>query len=197
MKRLFPALLTVLMLLTAASGLAAFDQKGLASWYGGKFQGRLTANGEVFDTNQLTAAHKTLPFGTIVRVTNMENNESVEVRINDRGPFVEGRIIDLSRAAAEAIGMTGLGVAEVRIKTVEKVKDNSTFIVQVAAFSVADNAASLKEKLLAEGLKPSFEQLENGIIRVVFRDIEAGSLDSLTNRLAELGYTNLLVRKNG
>ncbi|TVR05053.1 MAG: septal ring lytic transglycosylase RlpA family protein, partial [Spirochaetaceae bacterium] len=71
---------------------------GLASWYGGKFQGRLTANGEVFDTNQLTAAHRTLPFGTIVRVINPVSEQQVVVRINDRGPFVEGRVIDLSRA---------------------------------------------------------------------------------------------------
>ena len=68
-------------------------EEGLASWYGGKFQGRKTASGERFDTNKLTAAHRTLPFDTVVKVTNLENNRSVEVRINDRGPFVEGRII--------------------------------------------------------------------------------------------------------
>lgn len=92
---------------------------GYASWYGGKFHGRLTANGETFDTYKLTAAHRTLPFHTIVKVTNLKNGKSVEVRINDRGPFVRGRIIDLSKAAAEAIDMTGDGVARVRLEVVQ------------------------------------------------------------------------------
>jgi rare lipoprotein A len=83
-------------------------QTGIASWYGPGFQGRRTANGERFDTNQLTAAHKTLPFGTRVRVTSLVNGKEVVVRINDRGPFIAGRIIDLSRAAAQAIGLSGV-----------------------------------------------------------------------------------------
>ncbi len=97
----------------------AFIQSGYASWYGGKFQGRKTASGEIFDTNKLTAAHKRLPFGTHVEVTNLANGKSVVVRINDRGPFVEGRIIDLSRAAAVRIDMLGSGVAEVKIRVVD------------------------------------------------------------------------------
>ena len=80
---------------------------GLASWYGPGFQGRRTANGEKFNTHALTAAHKTLPFGTWVRVVNKRNGRSVVVRINDRGPYVRGRIIDLSHAAARAIGFSG------------------------------------------------------------------------------------------
>ena len=83
-----------------------FEQTGTASWYGDKFHGRRTANGERYDMYAFTAAHKTLPFGTILRVTNIENNRSILVRINDRGPFVRGRIIDLSRAAAGEIGVT-------------------------------------------------------------------------------------------
>ena len=89
-----------LLLLCALVPLAA--EEGLASWYAGKFQGRKTASGEIFDTAKMTAAHKTLAFGTRVRVRNLANEKEVVVRINDRGPFVEGRIIDLSRAAAEA-----------------------------------------------------------------------------------------------
>lgn len=92
------------------------QQTGLASWYGPGFAGRLTANGEVFDPSQLTAAHKELPFNTLVRVTNQWNQRSVVVRINDRGPFRPGRIIDLSRAGAEAIGMIGAGVAQVTVE---------------------------------------------------------------------------------
>ncbi|UCF96601.1 MAG: septal ring lytic transglycosylase RlpA family protein, partial [Spirochaetaceae bacterium] len=111
-----PSWILPLFFLLFAATLFAFEQQGLASWYGGKFQGRQTASGEIFDTNKFTAAHKTLAFGTIVKVTNLENEKSTVVRINDRGPFIPGRIIDLSRAAAAAIGLAGQGVAEVRIE---------------------------------------------------------------------------------
>jgi peptidoglycan lytic transglycosylase len=83
--------------------------KGVASWYGPGFHGKKTANGERFNTNDLTAAHKTLPFGTKVRITNERTGKSVVVRINDRGPYAHGRVIDLSKAAAEAVGIEGVG----------------------------------------------------------------------------------------
>jgi rare lipoprotein A len=83
-------------------------QRGHASWYGPGFHGRRTANGEVFNTNALTAAHRTLPFGTRVRVVNEKTGRSVIVRINDRGPFIKGRVIDLARSAAQQIGMAGV-----------------------------------------------------------------------------------------
>ena len=89
---------------------------GLASYYANKFHGRKTASGEVFDKNKYTAAHKTLPFGTELRVINLENNKSVDVRVNDRGPFVKGRIIDLSPAAAGKIDLMQAGVVAVRIE---------------------------------------------------------------------------------
>ncbi|MGH8831835.1 MAG: septal ring lytic transglycosylase RlpA family protein [Polaromonas sp.] len=88
-------------------------ERGQASWYGPRFHGRRTANGERYDMHALTAAHKTLPFGTLVRVRSLVTGREVDVRINDRGPFGPGRVIDLSRAAAEALGMLGLGVKEV------------------------------------------------------------------------------------
>jgi rare lipoprotein A len=91
---------------------------GMASWYGPGFAGRRTANGEVFDPSLLTAAHQTLPFDTRVRVTNLSNGRVTEVRINDRGPFKANRIIDLSRGAAEQIGLVGAGVARVRVEVV-------------------------------------------------------------------------------
>lgn len=90
-------------------------ERGAASWYGLKFHGRRTASGERFDMNDFTAAHRTLPFGTLVRVRSLVNGREVEVRINDRGPHVAGRIIDLSRAAAEALGMLGLGMKPVTL----------------------------------------------------------------------------------
>lgn len=95
-------------------------QSGVASWYGGNFHGRKTANGETYNMNEMTAAHKTLPFGTRVRVTNTRNGDSVVVRINDRGPFIAGRIIDLSRAAASEIGVTSSGVAPVKVAILGK-----------------------------------------------------------------------------
>ena len=90
--------------------------KGVASYYADKFQGRRTASGELYDRNKLTAAHKTLSFGTMVRVTNLENGRSVTVRVNDRGPFVKGRIVDLSYSAAKKIGMIDRGLADVKIE---------------------------------------------------------------------------------
>lgn len=101
---------------TIASENRGAGTVGNASWYGGKFQGRTTANGERFDMNQLTAAHKSLPFGSKVRVTNPATNDSVVVRINDRGPYVGNRVIDLSRAAAKAVRIIDRGVAPVKLE---------------------------------------------------------------------------------
>jgi len=91
-------------------------ETGLASWYGPKFHGKLTASGEVFNQEKFTAAHPTLPWGSRVKVTNLANGKSVDVRINDRGPFGKGRIIDVSRAAARALGMVGRGITTVRVE---------------------------------------------------------------------------------
>ena len=94
----------------------AYDETGIGSWYGDEFAGRLTANGEIFDPSKVTAAHKTLPMPSVVRVTNLENGKSLVVRINDRGPFVAGRVIDLSREAARLIGYRDEGLARVRVQ---------------------------------------------------------------------------------
>jgi rare lipoprotein A len=98
------------------AGFRSETETGYASFYADKFEGRKTANGEIFNQSKLTAAHKKLPFGTQVMVTNLANGRSVQVRINDRGPFVSGRIIDLTKAAAKEIDMLGAGVARVRIR---------------------------------------------------------------------------------
>jgi rare lipoprotein A len=131
---------------------AGFIQVGDASWYGGKFHGRKTANGETYDMHKMSAAHKILPFETIVKVENLTNNKSTVVRINDRGPFVKGRIIDLSYAAAKDIGLVGPGVARVRItalKNDEKtpVIGDGLFTVQVHSFTERNNAETLVKKL--------------------------------------------------
>jgi len=110
-----PALPSPVVLAAAKADRRKRAQVGIASWYGGRHQGRLTASGEVFDENLLTAAHRTLPLHTRARVTNLENGCSVIVRVNDRGPYVQGRVIDLSARAAEALHMTQKGLALVRI----------------------------------------------------------------------------------
>lgn len=96
----------------------AYDATGVASWYGPGFDGQATANGETYDMNELTAAHKTLPMPSIVRVTNLDNGRSIKLRVNDRGPFVDGRIIDVSRRAAQLLGFYGAGTARVRVEIV-------------------------------------------------------------------------------
>jgi rare lipoprotein A len=97
---------------------AGFEEVGLASWYGAPHHGRRTASGEVYDMNQMTAAHKTLPFGTLLLVTNRDTSRTAEVRINDRGPFVKGRILDVSYAAARRLGVIAEGVFPVRLRII-------------------------------------------------------------------------------
>jgi len=101
-----------------ASGLKELE-RGQASWYGSRFHGRRTASGERYDQHALTAAHRTLPFGTLVRVRSLATSQEVDVRVTDRGPFTRGRVIDLSRAAAKALGMMGVGVKQVSLHIVE------------------------------------------------------------------------------
>ena len=95
-----------------------YEERGIASWYGHPYHGRATASGEIYDMEKLTAAHPRLPFGVTTRVVNLANGKSVEVRINDRGPFVKGRIIDLSRAAARQIDLLAPGITPVRLKVI-------------------------------------------------------------------------------
>ena len=109
----------------------SYNETGLASWYGDKFHGKKTANGEVYDQMQMTAAHKTLPMPVMARVTNLENGKQIVVRINDRGPFVRGRIIDLSSRAAEVLDFRNSGVAKVRVEYIGKA-DKETRIVKKA-----------------------------------------------------------------
>jgi len=105
-------------------------ETGPASWYGPKFHGKLTASGEVFHQEKFTAAHPTLPWGSRVKVTNLDNGKSVDVRINDRGPFGKGRIIDLSRAAARALGMVGRGITTVRLEWLSDSEKTNELVLQ-------------------------------------------------------------------
>lgn len=182
--------------ITLPAALAAHEMEGIASWYGGKFQGRLTANGEIFDTNDLTAAHRTLPFDTEVLVTNTVTGNSVVVRINDRGPFIDGRVIDLSRAAASRIGIvsTGVGPVELEILRWGEIDEDAT--IQVASFSKRGNAEAVIERLRAYNLAPQLEHdAARGLHRVVIVDIPNNEVDLLRARLAALGYGNVLIRR--
>ena len=132
---------------------AGETETGVASWYGEPYHGRRAANGEIYDMEQLTAAHRTLPFDTWVRVTNQANGRSVDVRITDRGPFVGDRIIDLSRAAAREVAMLGPGLAQVRIvilQAPESAPVLGLFGVQVGSFRNKDSALLLRERLMRQ-----------------------------------------------
>jgi rare lipoprotein A len=125
-----------------------YMEEGVASWYGVPFDGHRTSNGEIYDMHAFTAAHRTLPFGSMVRVTNLRNGMQTEVRINDRGPFVANRIIDLSLSAAQAIQMVGPGTASVRLEVISGPSPTQGFFgVQVGAFANRDNADRLQAQL--------------------------------------------------
>lgn len=162
-----------------------FVQLGKASWYGKKFHGRPTASGQIYDMYKKSAAHKTLPLGTYVRVINISNNKQITVRVNDRGPFVKGRIIDLSYAAAKEIGLVGPGTAKVKVvalgkevgelksslgtKPVVEIRDMEVgeFTIQVGAFTNRDNALRL-----ADRLKVIFDYVET----IVYDDEDKGTI---------------------
>ncbi len=141
-----------------------FRQRGLASWYGRKFHGRKTSSGEVYNMYAMTAAHKILPLGTLVKVRNLDNKKTIQVRINDRGPFIRGRIIDLSYTAAEKLGVVGPGTARVEVIALSSRQGKNSgssrkktrapvdyfkghFTLQIGAFSDLDNAQELKIRL--------------------------------------------------
>jgi rare lipoprotein A len=130
---------------------AGYTEEGNASWYGVPFNGRRASNGEIYDMYKLTAAHRTLPFETIVRVTNLNNGKSTVVRITDRGPFVDNRIIDLSLAAAREVDSVGAGVVPVRVEVLSPGVDPNVgfFTVQIGAFRDHENAERLRERLSA------------------------------------------------
>jgi rare lipoprotein A len=136
-------------------GKPALTEVGLASWYGPPYAGRKGADGSVYDQNAMTAAHLTLPLGSLVRVTNLTNDQTVTVRITDRGPFVRGRIIDLSLAAAKATGIYRMGVAKVRLEEYmpppkPNVPPGGRWCVQVGAFEREKDAMKLKDDLLRQ-----------------------------------------------
>ncbi len=179
----------------------AFIQTGIASWYGPDFQGRNTANGEVYDMNKMTAAHKSLPFNTQVIVENQTNGKRIQLRINDRGPYAKNRVIDLSRAGAEAIEMIGPGTAPVKIFVLDDGTGNvypttPHYTVQLGSY---DNRAIAEQKS-AQILSSYVAEVQvNGITyyRVYFGDFENPVIAiEAMNRLKGLGHEGFIKQIN-
>lgn len=172
-------------------------ESGRASWYGPNFHGKLTANGEEYDMNALTAAHRTLPFNSIVKVVNLDNGESVKVRINDRGPYAKNRIIDLSKGAAKSINMIGNGTANVELILVQGDLENSrvtdlktpTYTVQLASYRDKDKAYLQSRKI--KGSRVEEVNLNNkNVYRVYFgRFTKKMEARQRKNKLANQGYS--------
>ena len=156
----------------ARAPLAATSFVGGASWYGPGFAGRRTASGEVFDPSDLTAAHRTLPFGTRVRVIDLETGAAVEVRINDRGPFLPGRVIDLSRAAAEALNAVGRGVIDVRV---DILATNGAARLAVAADLRGFDARSAQHRPGQLLLLTSDRTTDSVLVRIVVGEAGSGA----------------------
>lgn len=185
--------------------IARYIKQGVASWYGKKFHGKKTATGEIFDMYALTAAHKTLPIPSYAQVTNLSNNKSIIVRINDRGPFVGNRLLDLSYAAAKKLDIHKEGLAKVEIKSIPDNQGQSkqpidaeerekNIYLQLGTFSTPEKAQKLQEKVAAFDL-PQPEILSSTYKDSTFYKLQIGPLKSqsgankLTLKLAQLGIT--------
>lgn len=151
------------------------NEKGIASWYGDPFHGRQTANGEIYNMYNISAAHKTLPFGTEVMVNNLKNGQRIKVRINDRGPFIKGRIIDLSYAAAQAINMSGIAPVQLQIL---KLPPHTRYSVQVGSFKVQRNAVQLQSRL-RRAFSPVFVEPFNRGDQIFYR-VRVGEIRTVT-----------------
>ncbi|MEW6410588.1 MAG: septal ring lytic transglycosylase RlpA family protein [Nitrospirota bacterium] len=184
-------------------------EEGIASWYGMDFHGRPTASGDIYDMYKHTAAHRTVPLGTYARVTNLENGKNVRLLINDRGPFVDGRIIDLSFGAAKELGMADKGLGRVRIEYLERDKryikyvkfderGYGDFTIQVGAFTNIDNAVRLKKALEWNYKDVSLtDTIINGTkyhrVRIgIFKSKQDASV--LASKLADEGYSVTVMR---
>lgn len=208
----------------ASAALSVYKSSAVASYYADKYHGRKTSNGEVFNMYDLTAAHKSLPFNTKVKVTNLSNGKSVVVRINDRGPFVKGREIDLSKAAAVKIGMIKSGTAKVSLEIIggsdgaasasqvqnagaSEIPSASDFAknadvanydrwnIQLGAFSSRRNAALFAADAQAAGIKRlAYQTTKSGIVRVIVKDLPTEKVQSVLDALERKGFKDYLVR---
>jgi rare lipoprotein A len=179
----------------AQDGQVGFTERGLASWYGPGFHGRATASGETYDMYDHTAAHKSLPLGTVVEVRNRDNGKRTKVRINDRGPFVRGRVIDLSYSAAEDLDMLGPGTAPIELRvlqTAELATQPGGFWLQVAAFQEKSHAKELRHELHSSQPKVQV-QSQGGWHRVLVGPFKnRKQAEQAERQLRKLGYYPVL-----
>lgn len=181
------------------------SQTGIASWYGPGFHGKATTSGEIYDQNQFTAAHQTLPLGTRVMVTNLENGSVVEVTINDRGPFAKGRILDLSYAAAQALNMVGPGTALVRLDVIDSpariqaIRSSLDYTLQLGSFAQWENARQLRDRV-----KQSFEDVTIATLQsrdATYYRVRLGTFasraeaEAQAREVAQAGYSVIIMEK--
>ena len=204
------------------SALTLYKNDVTASFYAEKFHGKRTSNGEIFNMNDLTCAHKSLPFNTILKVTNLSNGKSVQVRVNDRGPFVAGREIDLSKAAAKKIGMINSGTAKVKIQIVKmgkndklsqqtaksatkimekiepkkqvQINSNKMYEIQIGSYSVKDNATKVGQKIKKAGIKNVVLRKSKTNYQVVIKDVPGVKINETKKSLAKIGITEILIK---
>jgi rare lipoprotein A len=203
MKRLF-LIFTILFSLSAPLFADyVYKSSAVASYYADKFHGRKTSNGEIFNMYALTAAHKTLPFNTKIKVTNLSNGKSVIVRVNDRGPFVKGREIDLSKAAAVQLDMIKSGTTKVKLTVLTEGKSgtvkeskNTTWDIQLGAFSKRENAEALVKKLQKAGFTKYLAYQKSGkLTKVVIKDIASKDVQEYLNLLEKRGFHDYFVKE--
>jgi len=205
MRRISSVLLILILfpLFTLSSADIPMEE-GIASWYTSDPDGPLTANGERFDPEALNAAHKSLPFGTIVRVHDQTNGKQVEVRINDRGPYVEGRIIDLTPAAARKIDMYERGISPVKLELIHsppipesqynRPGDTGWYKFQIGTFTNTKAVYDMYLKFLELGFKPSVEIVQHTMLRLSLRWIGEDQKEESLSLLKSLGYGEILIK---
>lgn len=199
---LFISLLLLFAACTSKYSRPAYIQTGKASWYGPGFHGKTTSNREIYNMYDMTAAHRTLPFGTYVIVTNLNNNKSVTVRINDRGPFVDDRIIDLSYAAARILDQLDPGVIPVRVEVLRHLSpdlDSQKFSVQVGAFTIASNAEVLKKRLQQKYKDVYITRIKTSqhtYFRVRIKAPDKKSAEKIAQKLQIDGFTVILLEQH-
>ena len=194
-------------------------QEGVSSWYGKEFDGRPTSSGEIFDMHALTAAHRTLPLGTTIQVTNLDNGREAVLKVNDRGPFIAGRILDCSYGAAKKLGFAGAGLARVRIEVIKPGRErprrgpppsetlitgpglpspvlDGSFCVQAGAFTVRDNALRFRDQL-ASVFGDAYVVEFRGFYRVRVGHLNAEEqADALRGRIQKYGIESFVTRND-
>lgn len=222
-KKLF-LFISLILLLPVFTFASVYSNDSIVSYYAEDFHGKKTSCGEIYNMYDMTCASKELPFDTKLKVTNLANGKSVIVRVNDRGPFVPDRALDLSKAAAVKLDMIKSGTAHVKIEIIElgpntkasqqtaekakkimqerfpskktvKIDSAKVYDIQVGAFSTRENANTLAQQLLREGFKEVVFQKGNGIYRVVIRQVRGRDVESVVTKLKKNGHNECTVRE--